>query len=387
MFYGDDFAGGSSYSMASIVVGLVKRGHESHAIIPRTKTKKMRNYLQENGVIVHEAFIPWLVYDSCNHSIFYRVKKAVKAFTYRFFALPFTEHVIDRIIRENGIDIVHIGGAVISSGYMAAKKNSCKVVWHIREYVQEDYALEFLPSINPYEKMQNADALICVSNAVKKKMSSICPNTDVITVYNGIDTSIFYPKNDSAGTSSTTRIMFAGGITELKGTFVALEAVAAVAKVVPIKFDIFGRASNEALERLSVFCSENDLENIVEYKGMAQSIADEYRGHDIQIVASKCEAFGRVTAESMLCGCAVVGADSGGTSELVGEDRGFLFEPGNSTSLAAVLLAVIEDQERSEAIRNKAQHFASKNLDLEEYVDAIESVYLQLFEDKVALNS
>lgn len=378
MFYGDDFAGGASYSMASIVVSLAKRGHESHAIIPRTKTKMMRNYLQENGVIVHEAFIPWLVYDSCNHSMLYRVKKAVKAFTYRFFALPFTEHVIDRIIRENGIDIVHIGGAVISSGYMAAKKNSCKVVWHIREYVQEDYALEFLPSINPYEKMQNADALICVSNAIKKKMSSICPNTDVITVYNGIDTSLFYPKNDPAGTSSTTRIMFAGGITELKGTFVALEAVAAVAKVVPIKFDIFGRASNEALERLSVFCSENDLENIVEYKGMAQSIADEYRSHDIQIVASKCEAFGRVTAESMLCRCLVIGADSGGTVELLDGGRGIIFKAGDGNSLAKAILWAIENSDKTESILNQAYDFAHERLMLDEYVDRIESVYLSL---------
>lgn len=384
VFYGDDFAGGASYSMASIAVGLAEKGYESHALIPRTKAKKMRDYLQENGVIVHEAFIPWLIYDGTNKSFFYRIKRCIKAVLYRFFFIPFTERSIERIIQENEIDIVHIGGAVISSGYSAAKRNSCKLVWHIREFVQEDHSLEFLSLISPYDKMRDADMLICVSNAVRDKMHAICPDTPMVTIYNGVDTTVFYPSLREGRQPFPVRIMSSSGISETKGTFATVEAVKMVSELYPLVYDIFGLATKEDVERLKRISSENGLDESIFYKGLATSIADEYRKHDIQIVASRCEAFGRVTAEPMLCKCLVVGADSGGTSELLGEGRGFLFEPGNSESLATAVIAAIENGDENEVVRDKAYDFAKDELDLEQYVGAIEGVYLQLLEDENA---
>lgn len=379
VFYGNDFAGGASYSMASIAVGLARRGHESHALIPRTRARKMHDYLQSNGVIVHEIAIPWLVYRNKDQRFSNRFKQQIKSVLNRALC-PIAEQAADQIIRYNKIDIVHIGGAVISLGQKAARNNACKLVWHIREFVQEDHNLEFFPWANQYEKMRDADMLICVSDAVKKKMSTVCPNTDMVTIHNGIDTSLFFPAELSHKTRIPARLMFASGIVESKGVFVVVEAISKVSKRFPVKLDIYGNASPENLSKFADVCSENGLESIIEYKGLTQSIANEYRHHDIQIVASQCEAFGRVTAEAMFCRCLVVGADSGGTSELLGEGRGVLFKAGDSDSLAKALIKAIENDEESEVIRDRAYEYACNNLMLDDYVNRIESVYLELLD-------
>ena len=43
---------------------------------------------------------------------------------------------------------------------------------------------------------------------------------------------------------------------------------------------------------------------------------------DFALVCSRMEALGRVAIEAMLAGLPVIGADTGGTKELIGENRG-----------------------------------------------------------------
>ena len=59
-------------------------------------------------------------------------------------------------------------------------------------------------------------------------------------------------------------------------------------------------------------------------------VRNEYKRADVLIVNSFMEAFGRVTVEGMLSGCPVMGATSGGTSEILTDDSGMLYEYGNA---------------------------------------------------------
>ncbi len=51
---------------------------------------------------------------------------------------------------------------------------------------------------------------------------------------------------------------------------------------------------------------------------------------DFALVCSRMEALGRVAIEAMLAGLPVIGADTGGTKELIGEneERGYLYRQG-----------------------------------------------------------
>ena len=59
------------------------------------------------------------------------------------------------------------------------------------------------------------------------------------------------------------------------------------------------------------------------------------RAADVLLMCSRMEAFGRVTVEAMQLGRPVIGARSGGTTELIRDgETGLLFEVANPTDLA-----------------------------------------------------
>lgn len=375
VFYGNDFVGGASYSMASLVSGLAQKGHEVHAVVPPTKQKAMKRFLERNGVVAHEMPVPWLAYSQSDKRILYRMRQELKSLAYRAFLCDFVEWRIRSIIRRYGIEVVHIGGAVINAGVKAARKENCRVVWHVREFVQEDHGLDFFSWVDPYSQMNDADQIICVSRSVAEKMKRICSGVPIHVVYNGIDPTI-YSFSPRQGFGQPIRIMSSSGISETKGTFVTLEAIAEVSKKIPIVYDIYGGSDRPSLQRFNSYCDRAGLRDIVRYHGKTESIEKEYAEHDIQLVASRCEAYGRVTAEAMMCGCMVVGSNSGGTAELLADGRGYLFKPGDSGSLASALFDAARD-DSLQAMTFAAHCFADKYCSIESYVSSVERVYEQ----------
>ena len=97
------------------------------------------------------------------------------------------------------------------------------------------------------------------------------------------------------------------------------------------------------------------------------------------ITGSKMEALGRSTIEAMLAGNIVIGADTGGTKELIGleEKRGYLYEQGNYENLALVLEKVINESDAiKKRIQKSAQIYAIKEFDSVKYCKELYQVYL-----------
>ena len=61
---------------------------------------------------------------------------------------------------------------------------------------------------------------------------------------------------------------------------------------------------------------------------------------DVVVVCSTQESVGSVTLEAMASGCAIIGTNTGGTAELLGDGRGWTFPAGDSTALADALLTL-----------------------------------------------
>jgi glycosyltransferase involved in cell wall biosynthesis len=87
---------------------------------------------------------------------------------------------------------------------------------------------------------------------------------------------------------------------------------------------------------------------------------------DIGVVRSYSEAFSNWLLEAMACGCGVVGSRVGGTPELIGNDeRGLLFQPGDSNDLAAKLAMLIENESLRREFGAHAAEFARSKLSIE----------------------
>jgi glycosyltransferase involved in cell wall biosynthesis len=91
------------------------------------------------------------------------------------------------------------------------------------------------------------------------------------------------------------------------------------------------------------------------------------------------EVFPLVICEAFSAGVPVIGSDIGGSSDLLAQDRGFVFPPGDVDRLGALLQQVAEDPasaaERAANAREYSRHYLSYDHWREQYRD----VYSQLF--------
>lgn len=379
VFFGDDYHGGTTYSTATIAKELVRRGHDVHAYVNRTSAGQLARDLRSYGVTVHEGRAPIMVHPIRERRPLYKVVRLGLELARRFVSLPACERELGRIIDEADIDLVAISSGAIVSGARAAQAAGIPYVWHRREFMEEDHGLEYYPWAQADEHMRNAACLVCVSRAVEDKMRRLCPTARTEVVYNGIDQDVFFPADDYLTREpEPLRLMFSGGIKYNKGTFLLLDALAQLDASIDWTLDVFGAEGGgvgEGARDLDARCRELGLAERVRYRGSVSNIADEYRAHDVQVVSSLAEAFGRVTAESMLCGCAVVGSNSGGTPELISDNRGYLFEQNDAASLARALELAARDLPGRRERVSRALGYARENFSVNAYADGIEAVY------------
>lgn len=379
VFFGDDYHGGTTYSTFTIAKELVARGHEVHAFARVTSAGTLARDLESCGVRVHDGRAPILVHPLSPQSLPMRVVRFGLEQLRRFVAYPKSEREIESIIKSCSIDLVAIASGAIATGSQAATKAGIPYVWHVREFMQEDHNLDYYPWAPVYDRMNAARDLICVSRAIEDKFRKLCPDAHTDVVYNGIDATVFNPDGRvECPAGDPVRIMFSGGIKHSKGAFLALDALGQLPDGASFVFDVYGEeggAAGENAKDYLAYARERGVEGSVHYHGTVSNIADEYRSHDLLIVASKAEAFGRVTAEAMLCGCAVVGSASGGTPELISDGRGYLFAPQDASSLADALKRAIEDTEGRERVCAEALSYAREHFSVKAYVDGIETAY------------
>lgn len=89
---------------------------------------------------------------------------------------------------------------------------------------------------------------------------------------------------------------------------------------------------------------------------------------DIVVVPSRYEASALVIHEAMARAALVVASNAGGTPEILDDDCGYLFNSGDATSLATVLLQAIEDvQERQRRVCNAGIRSMNHSKKWEEY--------------------
>lgn len=375
VFYGRDFAGGASYSMADLVAGLAAREHDVHCLLSATPKRIMSEHLAQHDVICHNGVVPWIVYDASTRSLSTHIKNFLK-WAWWLSTCAISEIHALYIIKRYNIQLVHIGGAVVRTGSVAARIARIPVVWHIREYVEEGHGLGYFPGTGFYGAVSRAELLICVSEGLREKFLRRCPKTPSKVIYNGI--SIPDTQDSHGSPSGVYRLMFAGGVNASKGLFLLLEAIRVAGLGSLLTLDIFGRSNIEQRRELERYLRDNDLEACVSYRGMSSTLAEEYVRHDALVVASVREAFGRVTAEAMTLGCLVVGADSGGTGELLADGRGVLFESGDVTALADSLRRCVSRDPEHQGIRKRARDFARRNFTTSAYVDSVDLAYTRL---------
>ena len=291
---------------------------------------------------------------------------------------------IERMVREEGFDIVHCHGA--RANFIISKIKR-KLSIPVITTVHSDYLLDFdglykkiiFTGLNMYA-LRKMDYYIAVSTSFKRMLVSrnFAPN-DIYTVYNGMnfDDVISYDEKDDfferigyVPENGEIRVGIIGRHDYVKGHDIFIKGAALVAKKHKnVKFLIAG--TGEGQDALKELAKKEGISDKLKFCGFIKDIYSFINILDINTITSRSESFPYVMLEGARLKKPLVAADVGGISDLVEDGKtGYLFEAGDYESFAEKVCGLIEDEEKrkkmGDAIFKRATSvFSSENLALE----------------------
>lgn len=284
------------------------------------------------------------------------------------------------IIKREKIHLVHINSSVSNFGAIAALMMNIPYVWHIRELLEEQFGCEFYNQQLKMALYQRADCLISISDYVKSKyIDKYAINT--VRIYNGLDIkkfkAIIYPGQYK------NVFLAAGAITPKKGQW---DAVRAVEHLISkghgnIQLIIAGMGNDLYIWLMKKYINRKGLQKHIVILPFQDDLSQLRTEVSYALTCSQNEALGRVTIEAMLAGNIVIGAKSGGTTELIGEheERGYLYCQGDYQSMSEAMLKAINcPADDKDLMRYQAQHYAEMMFDSEKYCERLVHLYEEI---------
>ena len=279
-------------------------------------------------------------------------------------------------MKDEKFDLVHSNTSVINYGERLSQLLGVPHLWHIREFGEKDFNIVPLGSYKEYfDTFSGSNGIICcISKGVYEKFKPELPENKIYIVYDGVGKNNIIPDRQYKK-EGTLIIVQAGNINRFKGQQYGIEAVQELYRrgITDVKLLIAGRGE---LSRLGL-----DISNLhnVEMLGVVDDMPGLRAKEDVEIVASRCEAFGLVTAEAMMGGVPVVGSDSGATAEIIDDnENGLLFSPGNSKDLADKLEYLYNNRGEIERFGRKAAEKAQSMYTAEKNSEGIWQLYCRL---------
>src|SRR5699024_153193 len=205
-------------------------------------------------------------------------------------------------------------------------------------------------------------------------------------IYNGIPLDEYIIKNKPPFYSSETiNILVAGRIVEGKGQLQAVKAIKYLYdnNIKNINLIIVGKVDSEKyFNKLKTHIERFNLQDVITFYEHTDDLIQLRKKCDIGLICSKKEAFGRVTIETMVSKMLVIGANTGGTKEIVTDYyNGLLYEEGNYIDLANKIQYAMENKRNMESIIENGFVDALNKYSISKVVDQIIVLYEQSFNE------
>lgn len=366
---------GANHSLIYLIKKLRDKGIEPIVLLP---TKGKIEILLKKNKIPYKRMrlFNWVKPIKINYS----VKEKIKIF-FKKVINTLQEVRILFFIKRKKIDIVHLNAITTSWGASASVINKTPLVWHIREFLAEDLGKEFWNRAKAIKKISNADSIIAISKSVYSKYSNELPPSKMLQIYNGIEENQYSEiKNDIFNRDFVT-LTITGRIVYEKGHEEVIYALNSLVNqgMKNIKLQIVGDEGDPSfIQKIKTLVNDWELNNHVFFLGYRNDMSNVWAETDIAIISSKAEAFGRVTVEAMMAGCLVLGANTQGTAELIGDKYGLLYEQGNYKSLADKVHYAANNSSQMINISKKAKKYAGSKFTADINAANILSVYNNL---------
>ena len=308
-------------------------------------------------------------------------------------AINFPLNVISlcKFIKQNDIDLIHSNNEICFTALLAARLTGTVHIVHV-------HGLGFAKSIfrGLFAQILNGscDKVIAVSNAVSDKLKySGVDEHKILTVHNGIDTSLFKPTKKTKYAHRSFDIAkdsyVIGMISALdprKGHELFIQAANYVQHYRDnIHFLIIGDCPNHQSlykEELKTLVSKFKLNTQVTFTGYQDNIPKLLNSIDIIIQPSHTDAGPLVPLESMSCGIPVIATDVGGNpEEVVHGYTGLIIPMNNPDFLGQSIINLIDDPDLRVKMRNNGRKWVKTKFDSQLLTGTIESIYDELLQN------
>jgi glycosyltransferase involved in cell wall biosynthesis len=298
-----------------------------------------------------------------------------------------------RKLAELQPDVVHTNGFKMHVLGAWARPDSTPVIWHIRDYVSTRPMMKRL--LGAFRG--RCAAAIGNSKSVADDIRSVCGSElETLCVYNAIDLDRYSPSGETADLDAlsgldpaargTVRVGLVATLAHWKGHAVFLRALSRLPKDAPVRAYVIGGAiyqtenSQRSLDELRSLARKLGVADKVGFTGYIQDTAPAIRALDILVHAStQREPFGRVIAEGMASGRAVIASASGGAAELItdGEDA-LAHPPGNDAVLAQRMADLVRDPDLRTRLGRAGRLTSLRRFERSRLADQLIPVYQKL---------
>ncbi len=241
-------------------------------------------------------------------------------------------------------DIIISTTATIATPALAAKRRRIPHVWWVLELCTRTQGLAFALGDGFSRRCigWGSDAVVANSRAVAARFSPPVRAGKMHLVHNGVAA---FPIAPSDPSGDALRLLLFGRLEPAKGCELAIRAVACT-EPGSVELRLVGSVSapyRHRLEQLAATLGIATCVSIYEYEAIP---ARHLEWSDVVVMCSIDEGFGRVTAEALKSGRTVIGARSGGTTELIEDEVvGLLVEPGSVAALVDAINRLAADRD------------------------------------------
>lgn len=288
-----------------------------------------------------------------------------------------------RIKREFAPDVVHLGTVGWSTMFHLLTRDAGPAPWLVTLTQERLESQTSAADTILGRALSSADWVSSVSRAVLDQAIDLAPG---VAGRSSVDYwGMPAPPPPAPPEVEPPRLLCIGRLVSAKGFDLALEALAALAPIHPdLSLAVAGAGpEREGLERMA---RELGIEERVTFEGWIDpaDVCARMAGASAVVLPSRREGLPVVAIEAAWAGRPVVAAHVSGMGEVVLDGRtGLLVGANDRDALAAAIGEIVRDRDRARRMGAEARRHAEERFSLEGMMDAYETLYERLSDQRV----
>lgn len=370
--HNSDLSGGANRSLLMVIEHLIKDYSVKIRVLVPSRSGALVEKLNEAGILWD--VIPYYGVISGLHGDRKDIIRKTKVWV-GYFLESVEAKILTKKYKNEEFDLVYSNTRLPYIGAALARNIGIKHICHVREF---GAVVPYWPCWD-YQKIYDySDKIILISYALMNEFEKYVPPDKLITIHNGIDNSLDLPQTQCRNHEGF-HLLLAGRLVADKGHIDAISAIEILRDkgYEDIWLHLAGSAFNAIfnssyVDKIKKKIVDGRLENVVIFHGEVSDMVALRRSCDCELICSIRETFGRVTIEGMRSGLLVIGANTGGTVEIISDgETGLLYEQGNAESLANKIAFAYDHREETKQIVAQGYSYAQKNFTPDDNVKKI----------------